>query len=77
MTDREILDRIDRLVHEELGLHESGGLDDAGTRRLHAIEVELAEAWDLLRQRRARRAAGLDPDAASERDAATVEEYEQ
>ena len=77
MTDRHILDRIERLVDEERGLHQSGGLDDAGERRLREIEIELDEVWDLLRQRRARRAAGLDPDEASERDADTVEDYEQ
>ena len=60
-----------------MALHRSGGLDDVGRARLRAIEVELDEAWDLMRQRRARRAAGLDPDEASERDAATVEDYEQ
>lgn len=77
MTDREILDTIDRLVDEERRLHDAGGLDDDGMARLRAIEVELDEAWDLLRQRRARRAAGLDPDRASPRDAETVEDYEQ
>lgn len=77
MTDRQLLDRIDTLVAEEMDLHRAGGLDDAGRARLRAIEVELDEAWDLLRQRRARRAAGLDPDTASRRDAITVEDYEQ
>lgn len=76
MTDREVLDRIDGLVNEEMALHEAG-LGDDGHVRLRAIEVELDEAWDLLRQRRARRAAGRDPDGASERDARTVEDYEQ
>jgi hypothetical protein len=39
------------------------------------VEVELDRCWDLLRQRRARRSAGQDPDAARARDAATVEGY--
>jgi hypothetical protein len=45
--------------------------------RLRALEVQLDQLWDLLRQRRARRAAGLDPDLAIERDAGTVEGYRQ
>lgn len=39
------------------------------------IEVALDRCWDLLRQRRARRAAGEDPSAAEARDAGTVESY--
>ena len=39
--------------------------------------MELDRWWDLLRQREARRSAGLDPDEASMRDAGTVEGYEQ
>ena len=45
--------------------------------RLERIKVELDKYWDLLRQRRARERAGLDPDDASLRDANTVERYLQ
>jgi len=45
--------------------------------RLAAIEVELDRCWDLLRQRRALRSAGADPDDAAVRDSATVEGYLQ
>jgi hypothetical protein len=45
--------------------------------RLKKIEVELDQCWDLLRQRRARRAAGLDPDGATLRNEETVEKYLQ
>jgi hypothetical protein len=45
--------------------------------RLRALEVELDRCWDLLRQRRALRAAGGDPDDAQVRDADTVERYLQ
>ena len=41
------------------------------------VEVDLDRSWDLLRQRRALRAAGVDPDRASARDADTVEDYLQ
>jgi hypothetical protein len=45
--------------------------------RLKDLEVRLDQLWDLLRQRRARRAAGLDPDDAETRDPSTVEGYRQ
>ena len=47
--------------------------EDAG--RLAAIKVELDQLWDLLRQRRALRDAGRNPDDARMRDAGTVERY--
>jgi len=47
--------------------------EDAG--RLAAIKVELDQLWDLLRQRRALRSAGRNPDDAQMRDADTVERY--
>ena len=43
--------------------------------RLERVSVELDRCWDLLRQRRALRAAGGDPDDAEVRDAKTVENY--
>jgi Zn-dependent oligopeptidase len=45
--------------------------------RLEEIRLELDRLWDLLRQRRALRSAGDDPDNASERSAETVEKYWQ
>jgi len=77
--DRGILDRIEALVaeeHELRGRREDGdiGAEDERT-RLAELEVELDRAWDLLRQRRALRAAGQDPDQAAERSADTVEHY--
>ena len=77
MDDREILNRIEELVEDERALREDEDLGEAGAARLRGIEVALDEAWDLLRQRRARREAGLDPAGASMRDADTVEGYEQ
>jgi len=44
---------------------------------LRAVEVELDRCWDVLRQRRALRDAGGDPNAAQVRDAGTVERYLQ
>jgi hypothetical protein len=81
MADEQISDRIEALVKEEHELLDRGGtehgLDAAGHERLEAIRVELDRSWDLLRQRRARRRAGEDPEGASPRDADTVERYLQ
>jgi hypothetical protein len=80
MDDQQVLDRIDKLVTEEeelLHRHEGEGLDDDEHARLDELKVQLDKAWDYLRQRRALRRAGDDPDEASVRDGGTVEEYEQ
>jgi len=78
-VDQDLHERIAALAHEEHALHqahaEGDGLTDLERLRLRQIEVELDRAWDLLRQREALRDAGLDPSAAVERDAATVEGY--
>jgi hypothetical protein len=78
--DAEIVERIDRLVDEEHRLertHAGEGLSDAERVRLQNLEVQLDQAWDLLRQRRARRRVGLDPDDAEVRDPSIVERYQQ
>ena len=82
MSDESIAARIERLVGEEHELRnreESDSTealeDDAA--RLRAIEVELDVCWDLLRQRRALRDAGANPDRAEARDPNTVERYWQ
>ena len=81
MPDSEIVRRIDELVEEEHRLerdHASEeGLSGEQRRRLRHLEVQLDQAWDLLRQRRARRHAGLDPADARTRDSETVEHYQQ
>jgi len=82
MDDREILHDIEKLVNEEhqltqLAEGEGEGLDDEQRARMHALEVSLDQCWDLLRQRRARRSAGLDPNAAKPRDPEIVEHYQQ
>jgi hypothetical protein len=81
MTDDEVLHHITELVNEEHALtglaEEHNGLDDEQRARLHELGVRLDQCWDLLRQRRARRHAGQDPDEAHVRDAATVEHYKQ
>ena len=79
MRDTDVQDRIEKLVAEEhklLDAHSEGdGLSPDEHERLAKIKVQLDTLWDLLRQRRARRDAGLDPDGASERSEDTVEGY--
>ena len=80
MADDDIHQVIEDLVAEEhrlLEKGEDGGLSDDEHARLGAVRVQLDRFWDLLRQRRAERTAGRDPDEASLRDAGTVEGYEQ
>jgi hypothetical protein len=81
MNDRSILQHIDELVNEEHALYrraaEETGLDGAERQRLHDLQVQLDQCWDLLDQRRALRGAGRDPDQAHVRDASTVENYLQ
>lgn len=81
MADSEIVRLIDALVDEEHGLergHASEeGLTPEQRERLGRLEVQLDQAWDLLRQRRARRHAGLDPSDARTRDSEVVEHYQQ
>ncbi len=84
MDDESILNRIESLVEEEHALisreradaSQSGALE-SDRDRLERVSVELDRCWDLLRQRRARRNAGQDPDEAQVRDADTVERYWQ
>ena len=81
MDDSEVLQRINNLVEEEHRLreHATGGhpLSDQDARRLADLEVRLDQCWDLLRQRRARREFGQNPDQAAPRDPSIVEGYLQ
>jgi len=63
------------LVAEE---HRLQGLTPAeqGT-RLREVQIQIDQWWDLMRQRRALRAAGQDPDKAQVRPPHIVEKYEQ
>jgi Protein of unknown function (DUF2630) len=79
MDDSEVQDHIEQLVAEEhrlLGRGGEKGLSRRDHERLATVRVELDRYWDLLRQRRAREEFGEDPDSASLRDEATVENYE-
>ena len=81
MNDEALIQRIGALVEEEHALERALAQDPEGTpeaeQRLQELEVALDQCWDLLRQRRARRSAGADPDQAAARPAAVVEHYQQ
>jgi hypothetical protein len=80
VDDAEIVRRVSELADEEHRLerdHTDEALGEDDQRRLREIEVALDQCWDLLRQRRARRAAGEDPDGATVRSPGTVEGYQQ
>ena len=80
MDDVEIVRRIGQLADEERALeqaHAGKGLSDEELDRLRSMEVALDQCWDLLRQRRARRSAGQDPDDAAVRPEGVVEGYRQ
>jgi hypothetical protein len=80
MNDQSILEHIEELVAEEHRLleHGEGGkLSPPDKLRLEQVQVQLDRYYDLLRQRRARRDAGQDPNSAHMRSADTVEHYQQ
>jgi len=79
MDERDVLGRIRELVDTEHTLRERLGrgelTTDAEQAALTALEQQLDQCWDLLRQRRARAAAGQDPDGAQVRPVGEVEGY--
>jgi hypothetical protein len=80
MDDVQIRDLMDRVVAEEQELrthHQHRPLDKTGMLRLKELEQSLDQCWDLVRQRRARREFGMDPDAVAVRDPETVGHYRQ
>ena len=80
-SDEEIETQIEALESEREKLRQrEGSMDptlDEDAARLEEIRIDLDRLWDLLRQRRALRSAGENPDLASERSAETVEKYWQ
>ncbi len=74
MDNRSLLERITALVAEEQQLQETPGHDK---KKLRELEIALDQCYDLLRQRRARREFGDDPDGAAPRDPEVVERYLQ
>lgn len=74
--DQPVLGHIKKLVEEEHKLYGQGKLAEEDRSRLENIQVELDQCWDLLRQRRARREFGQNPNEAQVRSSRVVERYE-
>jgi Protein of unknown function (DUF2630) len=76
MSDEDVLGRIRALVDEEHRLRSAEGEPaDSTPARLSALEQQLDQCWDLLRQRRAAKEFGTDPGAAEVRPVSEVEGY--
>ncbi len=80
-NDEQIASQIETLESERETLRQREGTSDPtlaeDAARLEEIRIDLDRLWDLLRQRRALRSAGENPESASERSAETVEKYWQ
>ena len=75
MDDSQIHSEIEKLVAQE---HELWDRELPGDKeQLEKVRIALDQCWDLLRQRRAYREFGMDPEAARLRRAEVVEHYEQ
>jgi hypothetical protein len=80
MNDDEIREAIDKGVAEEHELrtrHQHGPMDASDAQRLRELSESRDQCWDLLRQRRARREFGFDPDNVDARDPETLRHYRQ
>jgi len=80
VNDDEIHSQIEKLVAEEHALWEresQGNVTDSERERMAQLKVALDQSWDLLRQRKALRNVGRDPDEAEMRTEGTVENYRQ
>ncbi|GAA3812388.1 DUF2630 family protein [Sphaerisporangium flaviroseum] len=81
MQDGEILAKIKNLITEEHELRERVGTGEVSSDdekvRVRELEAELDQCWDLLRQRKARREFGEDPDFSTPRPVDEVDGYQQ
>ena len=77
MDEKDIMSRIHELVEEERTLREGADHTDEQRARIQELDAHLDQAWDLLRQRRAKRQYDEDPDEAQPRPESTVEGYLQ
>jgi hypothetical protein len=78
MEDAKVIGQIDKLAREEHELFEResrGHATKVDQERLRQLETMLDQCWDLLRQRRAKREFGEDPNDAQLRDPKTVKNY--
>ncbi len=81
MRDVEVIHEIEAVMAEEDQLYQRAegghGLTAEERERMQALQAHLDQCWDLLRQRRARREFGEDPDEATVRPVDVVEHYRQ
>ncbi len=77
--DTQVLEAIRRLVDEERDLRtrDPDGLDALERKRMEEVEAALDQCWDYLRQRRAARDHGRDPDQVRPRPPEVVDRYLQ
>jgi hypothetical protein len=75
--DNSVLSHITKLTEREEHLYGKESMTDDDIKELHKVKLELDQYWDLLRQRRALRDAGENPNQAEMRDSDTVENYEE
>jgi hypothetical protein len=77
MEDNQVLSHIKNLTATEEDLYEKENLTDADIKQLHKVQLDLEQCWDFLRQRRALRNAGNNPDDTEIRDAETIKNYKR
>lgn len=77
MDDRKVLAHIHELIDCEEQLYLRGNLKKAEMKKIQRMKIERDRCWDLLRQRRALREAGKDPEDAHIRSRRVVENYKQ
>ena len=75
--DQSVLAHIQQLTEKEEDLYGKADLTDEDVKELHKVKSELDQYWDLLRQRRAFRDAGEDPERAKMRTSQTIENYKE
>jgi hypothetical protein len=78
VDDKKVTDHIDQLAREEHELFEreaKGKASEADREKLKRIQADLDQCWDLLRQRRAKREFGQDPEQAHLRDPKIIKGY--
>jgi uncharacterized protein YjaG (DUF416 family) len=75
--DNSVISHITKLTEREEHLYGKENLTDDDIKELHRVKSELDQYWDLLRQRRALRDAGSNPNNAEMRSSDTIENYEQ
>jgi len=79
MADEQVTMQIEILAREEHALFEkesAGKATPADSERLRQVGILLDQCWDLLRQRRAKREFGQNPNEARARDPKTIKNYQ-